>query len=104
MTIGKDGPLRKELEEIKKAGERATSLTRQLLAFSRKQIIQPRILVFNKLLTSIEKMLNRLIGEDIDFMMILEPALWSVKADPGQMEQVIMNMTVNARDAMSMGG
>jgi len=104
MEVDEDGPLREEIEEIKTAGERAASLTRQLLAFSRKEIIQPRILDLNKLVTDIEKMLGRLIGEDIELLTILEPALWRVEADPGQVEQVIMNLAVNARDAMPKGG
>ncbi|MBT9438751.1 MAG: response regulator, partial [Desulfobacterales bacterium] len=91
-------------EEIKKAGKRAASLTRQLLAFSRKQIIQPKVLNINELLTDIEKMLGRLIGEDIELLTIPEPALWQVKIDPGQIEQVIINLAVNARDAMPKGG
>ena len=102
--IGRDGALREEIEEIEAAGERAASLTRQLLAFSRKQISRPEVMNFNELLTDVEKMLGRLIGEDVEFLTILEPALWQVMADPGQMEQVIMNLVVNARDAMPMGG
>ena len=104
MEVDEDGPLREEIEEIKTAGERAASLTRQLLAFSRKEIIQPRALDFNELLADIEKMLGRLIGEDVELLTILEPALWQVEADPGQVEQVIMNLAVNARDAMPKGG
>jgi len=104
MEVGKDGSLRKEIEEIRTAGERAASLTRQLLAFSRKQIIQPEILNINALLTDIEKMLGRLIGEDVELLRIPGPALWQVKVDPGQMEQVIMNLVINARDAMPKGG
>ncbi|MBW2741090.1 MAG: response regulator [Deltaproteobacteria bacterium] len=92
------------MEEIKKAGEKAASLTRQLLAFSRKQIVQPEILDINELLTDIEKMLGRLIGEDVELLTIPEPELWQVKIDPGQIEQVIMNLAVNARDAMPKGG
>ncbi|OPX36179.1 MAG: hypothetical protein B1H13_15020, partial [Desulfobacteraceae bacterium 4484_190.3] len=84
MKVGKDGPLRKEIEEIRAAGKRAASLTRQLLAFSRKQIIQPEILDLNEILTGIEKMLGRLIGEDIELLMIPGPGLWQVEADPGQ--------------------
>ncbi|MCD4811176.1 response regulator [bacterium] len=104
MEVGKDGPLREEIEEIKTAGERAASLTRQLLAFSRKQIIQPKILDLNELLTNIEKMLGRLIGEDVEILMIPGPELWQVEADPWQMEQVIINLVVNAKDAMPKGG
>jgi len=92
------------LWQIRKAGERAASLTRQLLAFSRKQIVQPKILDINELLTDIEKILGRLIGEDVELLTIPEPELWQVEIDPGQMEQVIMNLAVNARDAMIEGG
>ena len=104
MDIDTDNPLTENIEEIKIAGERAAALTRQLLAFSRKQIVQPEILDLNKLLTGIEKMLVRLIGEDIEILMIQESALWKVEIDPGQMEQVIMNLAVNAKDAMPLGG
>jgi len=104
MDVIKDESLRKGIEEIKIAGERAVALTRQLLAFSRKQIIQPKILDLNKLLAGIEKMLGRLIGEDVEVLMIPGPELWQVEADPGQMEQVIMNLVINARDAMPIGG
>ena len=104
MEVEKDGPLREEIAEIKMAGERAATLTRQLLAFSRKQIVQPKILDFNELLTDIEKMIDRLIGEDVELLTVPEPALWQVELDPGQMEQIIMNLAINARDAMPMGG
>ena len=104
MKVSKDDPLREEIEEIREAGERAASLTRQLLAFSRKQIIRPEILDLNELLTDIEKMLGRLIGEDIELLTIPGPELWQVEADPGQIEQVIMNIAINARDAMPKGG
>jgi two-component system, cell cycle sensor histidine kinase and response regulator CckA len=104
MQLQIEDPLRRNLEEIKKAGERATALTRQLLAFSRKQVLQPKILDLNALVSEMEKMLRRLIGEDIDFQTVLNPELGRIKADPGQMEQVIMNLVVNARDAMVKGG
>ena len=104
MNVIKDKSLRKEIEEIEKAGERAASLTSQLLAFSRKQIVQPDILDINELLTNMEKMLGRLIGEDVELVTIPEPELWQVEADPGQMEQVIMNLAVNATEAMPKGG
>jgi PAS domain S-box-containing protein len=104
MDVIKDESLRTEIEEIKNAGEKAASLTRQLLAFSRKQMIKPEILNINELLTDVEKMLGRLIGEDIELLTIPEPELWQVKIDPGQIEQVIMNLAVNARDAMPKGG
>jgi PAS domain S-box-containing protein len=102
--IDNDNPLRPNLEEIKKAGERAASLTRQLLAFSRKQVLQPKVLQLNAIVADIDKMLRRLIGEDIDLLTLLEPSLGRIKADPGQIEQVIMNLAVNARDAMPHGG
>ncbi|MBI5343577.1 MAG: PAS domain S-box protein [Deltaproteobacteria bacterium] len=97
-------PLRRDVEEIQKAGERATSLTRQLLAFSRKQVLQPKVLDLNAIVANMNGMLRRLIGEDIDLVTALRPGLWSVKVDPGQIEQVIMNIVVNARDAMPKGG
>ncbi|MBC2696718.1 MAG: response regulator, partial [Desulfobacteraceae bacterium] len=104
MDVIKDGSLRKQIEEIQKAGNKAASLTRQLLAFSRKQIVQPKILDINELLTDIEKMLGRLIGENIEMLTIQAPALWQVKIDPCQIEQVIINLAINARDAMPRGG
>ncbi|MEW5804061.1 MAG: ATP-binding protein [bacterium] len=91
-------------EEIKSASSRAAILTRQLLAFGRRQILQPEVLNVNKVIASTEKMLRRLIGEDIDLVTDLGSGLGSVKADPGQIEQVIMNLSVNARDAMPRGG
>ncbi len=93
-----------DVEEIKKAGERASSLTKQLLAFSRKQILQPRVLELNETVTDTDKMLQRLIGEDIELIISLDPALGRVKADPGQIEQILLNLVVNARDAMPEGG
>ena len=91
-------------EEIEKAGQRAVSLTRQLLAFSRQQVLEPVILNLNTLVSEMEKMLPRLIGEDIQLNLILDPAIGHVKADPGQIEQVVMNLAVNGRDAMPDGG
>jgi PAS domain S-box-containing protein len=99
-----DDQQRQRLEEIKKAGERAATLTRQLLAFSRKQVLQPRVLNLNAVVTNVASMLQRLIGEDIDLVLSLNAALGQVKADPGQLEQVLMNLVVNARDAMPNGG
>ncbi|MBW2112935.1 MAG: PAS domain S-box protein [Deltaproteobacteria bacterium] len=92
------------IEEIRVAGHRAAALTRQLLAFSRKELIQPKILNVNHTLVNLEKMLRRLIGEDIELVTAYAPNLWQVKADPGQIEQIIMNLAVNARDAMPKGG
>jgi two-component system cell cycle sensor histidine kinase/response regulator CckA len=91
-------------EEIEKASQRAVSLTRQLLAFSRQQVLEPVILNLNALMTDMEKMLPRLIGEDIQLNLALDPAIGQVKVDPGQIEQVVMNLAVNARDAMPDGG
>ena len=91
-------------EEIEKAGRRAAALTRQLLAFSRQQVLEPVILNLNTLVSEMEKMLPRLIGEDIQLNLILDPVIGQVKADPGQIEQVVMNLAVNARDAMPDGG
>jgi len=92
------------MTEILKASERAASLTRQLLAFSRQQVLAPRLLDLNELVVNTEKMLRRLIGEDIELATVLRRGLADVKADPGQIEQVIMNLVVNSRDAMPSGG
>jgi len=99
-----DETLRTELGEIKKAGERAAALTNQLLAFSRRQILQPRVVDINAVVADMEKMLRRLIGENIELLSFFHPALDKVKVDPGQIEQVILNLAVNARDAMPEGG
>jgi two-component system, cell cycle sensor histidine kinase and response regulator CckA len=92
------------IEEIQKAGERAATLTNQLLAFSRRQMIQPTVLDINAVIGALDRMLQRLIGEDIELTTHLAPMLGSTRADPGQIEQVIMNLVVNARDAMPTGG
>ncbi len=92
------------IREIQKAGERAALLTRQLLAFSRKQVLAPRVLDLSAGVSTLEKMLRRLIGEDIELVTILPAELGPVKADPGQVEQIVMNLAVNARDAMPKGG
>jgi two-component system cell cycle sensor histidine kinase/response regulator CckA len=100
----KDNPKRSFLEQIHRAGDRAASLTRQLLAFSRQQVLEPKVLNLNALVNDTEKMLRRLIGEDVQIVAVLSPTLHPVKVDPGQIEQVIMNLAVNARDAMPQGG
>jgi CheY-like chemotaxis protein len=92
------------VREIYKASERSAGLTRQLLAFSRQQISNPEVLDLNRIVANTEIMLKRLIGEDIHIKIISASALWRVKADPGQIEQVLMNLAVNARDAMPTGG
>ena len=97
-------PKRGELEEVLNAAHRAGALTRQLLAFSRKQMITPVVLNLNASVTETQKMLLRLIGEDIEILAVLDQSLGNVRADPGQIEQVIMNLAVNARDAMPQGG
>ncbi len=114
VIIGYSGVLKKSMDksqpnyefatEIEKAGQRAASLTRQLLAFSRQQVLTPSVLSFNSLVSDMEKMLPRLLGEDIDVSLSLDPDLGNVKADQSQIEQVIMNLAVNARDAMPSGG
>jgi PAS domain S-box-containing protein len=95
-----DSPYREGVEEIRKAATRASSLTRQLLAFSRKQVIAPSVANLNEVVAGIESMLRRLIGEDIDLITVLRPGLWNVRIDTGQFEQVLLNLAVNARDAM----
>src|SRR5256714_10187912 len=102
--LREDDPLRHNVEEIKKAGERAAALTRHLLAFSRKQVLQPVAIDLNTIVSDMEKMLRRLIGEDVELRTVLASELGTIKADPGQIEQVILNLAVNARDAMPQGG
>ena len=99
-----DAPYREDLDEIKKAGERAAGLTRQLLAFSRKQVLQPRVIELNDAITQIQKLLSRVIGEDVALNLHLAPGIGRIKVDPGQLEQILMNLAVNSRDAMPSGG
>ncbi|HEX7477404.1 MAG TPA: PAS domain S-box protein [Polyangiales bacterium] len=96
--------LRADVEEVHKAGERAGELTRQLLAFSRQQIIDPRVVSLNEICSGMERMLQRLLGEGVELALLASKSLWKVRVDPGQVEQVIMNLVVNARDAMTGGG
>ncbi|MBI5342299.1 MAG: PAS domain S-box protein [Deltaproteobacteria bacterium] len=102
--VGDNEPMWREIEEIRKAGARAASLTRQLLAFSRRQVLQPKLLDVNGVVLNVERMLRRLIGEDVELVTSLDDGLGKVRADPGQIEQVIMNLVVNSRDAMPSGG
>jgi len=102
--LGATDPRRQDADEIHKAADRAAGLTRQLLAFSRQQVLQPTVLEVNKLVSDLEKMLRRLLGEDVALTTQLAPTTGRVKADPGQLEQVILNLAVNARDAMPNGG
>jgi PAS domain S-box-containing protein len=107
LMLGKlaaDDPLRREVELVRGASERAARLTHQLLAFSRKQVLEPRVLDLNETVSGIEPLLRRLIGEHIEISVIQGPGLAHVKADAGQLEQVILNLAVNARDAMGRGG
>jgi PAS domain S-box-containing protein len=103
-TAGTDERSRNGLQQIRRAAERAASLTQQLLAFSRKQVLQPKVLDLNEVVADVQKMLTRVIGEDIDLVAKLHPSLAPVTVDPGQVEQVLMNLAINARDAMPHGG
>jgi PAS domain S-box-containing protein len=102
--IEPNDPLRRNVEEIKKAALKAATLTNQLLAFSRKQVLQPKTIILNETVANMDQMLRRLIGEDIQFLTVLEPKLWPVKTDPVQIELALLNLAVNARDAMPNGG
>jgi len=102
--IDASSDLRKPVEEIKKAGDRASAMTRQLLVYSRQQIVERRVVNLNQAVAEMENMLRRMIGEDVELRTILDPVLGRVKADPGQIQQAIMNLAVNARDAMPKGG
>ncbi len=103
-SLSPSDPNRSSAEQIMKASERAAALTRQLLAFSRRQVLQPKVLELNRLIGGLSTMLRRLIGEDIDLRLELRPDTGQVNADPGQIEQVLMNLVINARDAMPGGG
>jgi PAS domain S-box-containing protein len=102
--LKKDDPLRCEVEEIKKAGDRAAGLTQQLLAFSRKQMMRAKVVNLKQVVSNIERMLRRLIGENVELITRADSSLWEVKVDPCQIEHVIINLAVNARDAMPNGG
>lgn len=102
--LDRNNPLYDELQEIHLAGKRASNLTHQLLAFSRRQVLMPKVLDLNVIVSDIDRMLHRLIGEHIELITRTQSDLGRIKADPGQVEQVIMNLAVNARDAMSQGG
>jgi PAS domain S-box-containing protein len=103
-TMPPTDPIYEDLKEIRAAGQRAQHLTRQLLAFSRRQLLEPRVINLNDVLEGMAKMLRRIIGEDVHLALDPAPDLWQVHADPGQIEQVVTNLAVNARDAMPTGG
>jgi PAS domain S-box-containing protein len=103
-SLEPENSLRGSVDEILKAGKRAASLTRQLLAFSRQQVLDPKVIDFNAIVLDMDKMLRRLIGEDIELSTVLGADLGRIKADQGQLEQVLLNLVVNARDAMPEGG
>ncbi len=104
LDVSAEDPLRRPLTEATRAAERAADLVRQLLAFSRKQLVEPRVLDLNQLLARLGRMLERLIGEDVALSLHASPVPVKVKADPGQLEQILVNLAVNARDAMPDGG
>ncbi|MEX1257014.1 MAG: response regulator [Gemmatimonadota bacterium] len=102
--LGSSDPRHQDLEQIRKAADGAASLTRQLLAFSRQQVIEPRVVTLEEVVGGAEKLLRRVVGEDVEFVTLMNPGGTSVLIDPGQLEQVIMNLAVNSRDAMPKGG
>src|SRR5437660_3763211 len=102
--LGREDAKREDVEQIRKAAGGAAALTRQLLAFSRQQVLEPKVVSLSAVVSGVEKMLRRVLGEDVDLGTVLDPDLGSVKADVGQLEQVLMNLAVNARDAMPTGG
>jgi len=104
LDLPADSPHRKDLDEISRAAQRAGDLTRQLLTFSRRQPIEPRVLNLNDVVADTDKMLRRLIGQEVQLVTVLGPTLGTVRADPGQVHQVLLNLAVNARDAMPDGG
>jgi two-component system cell cycle sensor histidine kinase/response regulator CckA len=103
-AVPSDAAVRRDIEEIRNAGQRSAGLTQQLLAFSRQQILEPRVIQLNDIITDVEKLLRRVIGEDIELRVDLDSALQPVRVDRGQIEQVLMNLAINARDAMPGGG
>jgi two-component system cell cycle sensor histidine kinase/response regulator CckA len=103
-SLPRENPVYGMIDQMTKAGERAAALTRQLLTFSRRQLVSPRVLDLNAVVADLEKMLRRIIGEDVDLCTLLQPCLGHVRADPAQIDQVILNLAVNARDAMPTGG
>src|SRR5206468_8082560 len=104
LNIPADDPLRAYLVQIKTAGKRAAVMTRQILAFSRKQTIEAKVVDLNEVVANMDSLLRRLIGEDITLVPKLKPGFGKIKCDAGQIEQILMNLTVNARDAMPSGG
>jgi two-component system cell cycle sensor histidine kinase/response regulator CckA len=102
--VAADDPLRQDIEQVRRAGDRAAELTQQLLAFSRRQVLRPKVLSLRTVADSLGSILQRVLGEDVDLAIAVDPELGSVKADSGQLEQVLLNLTVNARDAMPQGG
>src|SRR2546426_3707799 len=99
-----DDPKREDVEQVRKAAEGAAGLTRQLLAFSRQQVLEPKVVDLNAVVRGVEKMLQRVVGEDVDLVTVLAPNVCAIKADVGQLEQILMNLSANARDAMPTGG